>query len=224
MNALIFDVAWQSLLDWLAVPEQDARILRAEVEERHGEAGRAYHNLSHALRVLQDAKRFAHRFGVEDYGAVQWAALLHDVVYDTRSRDNEAESAEFAVRWGRALGVLPETYTRAGEIIRATQTHDPAGLPDAALVIDADLAILASAPDDYEVYRKAIRREYAWVPEADWTVGRRRVLTVFLERKQIYHLPQVGNRREETARANIARELADLDEGGRGNERFASGD
>lgn len=218
MNVLIFDVAWQSLLDWLAVHEQDARLLRAEVQERHGEARRAYHNLGHALRVLQDAKRFAHRFGVDDYGAVQWAALLHDVVYDTRSRDNEAESAEFAVRWGRALGVAPETCVRAGEIIRATQTHDPAGLPDAALVIDADLAILASDPEDYEVYRKAIRREYAWVPEADWTVGRRRVLASFLERDRIYHLPMARDRREAAARANIARELADLAEGGQGDE------
>ncbi len=213
MNTLIFDVAWQSLLDWLHVSEEDARLLRIEVMDRYSEAGRAYHNLGHALRVLQDAKRLAHRFGVDDYGAVQWAALLHDVVYDTRGRDNEAESAEFAVRWGRALGVLPETCTRAGEIIRATQTHAlPVGLPDAALVLDADLAILASPPDDYEAYRKAIRREYAWVPEADWVTGRRRVLLSFLEREQIYFLPQVRDYREAAARANIARELTGLGE------------
>ena len=200
-----FDDVWREMLQALGV--SDAGPMRAEVLARYGEPGRAYHNLSHALRVWADVMQHAADAGVRDTGAVQLAALLHDVVYDAHRQDNEALSAEFAVQWGQRLGVASATIDRAAEMILATQKHGQTESAEIGLVLDADLAILAAPPAEYEAYRAAIRQEYGWVTEQDWTAGRGRVLSAFLERERIYHLP-VFQKREAAARENIARELS----------------
>lgn len=132
----------------LGIAEADARLMRGEILTQYRQPGRAYHNLSHALRVLRDVKKFAHWWGVDDYGATQMAALLHDVVYDTHSRENEAQSAEFTLWWGQALGIDSAVYTQAAAMIRATQSHAPSASADTRLLLDADLLILASPPDE----------------------------------------------------------------------------
>ena len=210
MELMRFDAAWASLLSWLEVSEKEAWPLRGEVLTQYRQPDPAYHTLSHALRVLADVKKFSHWWGVDDYGAVQLAALLHDVVYDTRSAENEAKSAEFTVWWGQALGIAPIVYTQAAEIIRATQSHAPSDSTDTRLVLDADLLILAAPPEWYETYRRSIRREYGWVPEPDWNTGRRRVLEGFLERDQIYQTAKLSAALEAPARANLQRELSRL--------------
>lgn len=207
-----FDQAWREMLQALEASEEDAGPMRAEVLARYGEPGRAYHNLSHALRVWADVMQYAADAGVQDTGAVQWAALLHDAVYDTRRQDNEVLSAEIAVQWGRKLAVAPLVIDRTAEIILATQKHGPTGAADIGLMLDADLAVLAAPADEYDAYRDAIRREYGWVTEPDWVAGRGRVLSAFLERQQIYHLPLFRSRLEAAARENIAREMSGLGE------------
>ena len=196
------------MLEWLGVPEEGALPMRREVLAHYCDPARAYHNLRHALRVLQDVKTCAHQWGVEDYGAVQLAALLHDVIYDTRSQENEARSAEFLLRWGKRLGIASATCRRAAEIIRATRDHVPTNGNDACFVLDADMAVLAAPWHEYDIYRRAIRREYRWVAESDWVKGRGRVLAGFLEREQIYYMPALRDRMEAAARDNIARELS----------------
>lgn len=212
MELMRFDVAWSALLSWLGISEAEAWPLRGELLTQYRQTGRAYHTLAHALRVLRDVKRFAHWWGVEDYGAVQLAALLHDVVYDTHSRENEQRSAEFVTWWGRTLGIAPAVYAQAAEIIRATQHHAATASADMRLVLDADLLILAAPADDYETYRRAIRREFEWVAEADWTSGRRRVLQSFLDREQIYQTSHLHDALEALARDNLRRELLGLPE------------
>ena len=210
MELVRFDVAWAGLLAWLGVSETAAWPLRGEILTQYRQPGRAYHNLSHALRVLADVKKFAHWWGVDDYGAVQLAALLHDVVYDTHSRENEARSAEFALWWGRELGINPAVCGKAAAMIRATQDHAPSDSADTRLLLDADLLILAAPPEEYEAYRRAIRREYAWVPEPEWRIGRRRVLEHFLEREPIYQTPALRDALDPPARDNLRRELSAL--------------
>ena len=207
MELMRFDVAWAGLLAWLRISEAAAWPLRGEILTQYRQPGRAYHTLSHALRVLGDVKKFAHWWGVDDYGAIQMAALLHDVVYDTHSRENEARSAEFTLWWGRELGIAPDICAKAAAMIRATQDHAPSDSADTRLLLDADLLILASSPEDYEAYRRAIRREYGWVSDADWAIGRRRVLESFLAREQIYQAAPLHAALEAPARDNLRREL-----------------
>lgn len=111
-----FGGAWREMLQALGVSEEAAKPMKAEVLGCYTEPERAYHNLGHALRVWQGVKKYALEEGVEDTGAAQLAALLHDVVYDTKRQDNEVRSTEFAVDWGQTLGVASATVERAAEI------------------------------------------------------------------------------------------------------------
>jgi predicted metal-dependent HD superfamily phosphohydrolase len=79
----------------------------------------------------------------------------------------------------------------------------------ALLLVDADLAILGAPPEMYKVYARAIRREYAWVPDADYRVGRRAVLQRFLDRPRIFGTESLYQERELAARRNLAAEIAD---------------
>ena len=111
-----------------------------------------------------------------------------------------------------ALGFAQSLIGRVAAYIEATQhgravdTEDP----DLALLLDLDLSTLAAAPEAYRLYANAIRREYAHVPEALYRFGRRQVLQGFLARAQIYRTPQLAERWEARARANISAEIASL--------------
>ncbi len=56
-------------------------------------------------------------------------------------------------------------------------------------------------------YAENIRREYAWVPEAEYRMGRRQVLERFLTKPRIFSL---SGELEEPARRNLAAEIARL--------------
>ena len=78
-------------------------------------------------------------------------------------------------------------------MILATATHelprfdDAAATRDASLFLDMDLSILGAAPDAFDAYERAVRREYGWVEEPMWRAGCAAVLTGFLARPRIFH-------------------------------------
>ena len=83
------------------------------------------------------------------------------------------------------------------------------GTNDTAVVLDADLAILAAEPSRYQACATGVRAEYAHVDDAPWRTGRTTVLRAFLERPAIY-LTAPMQRQEHRARANLAAELSSL--------------
>lgn len=173
----------------------------ADVVRRYGEPHRAYHTLVH----IEDVLGVLEELGVTD-PAVLLAAVLHDVVYDPTRGDNEAASADYA---RHVLAHLDEgTVERTAELILATASHEIGAErdPGRAALLDADLAILAAPPDDYEAYSRAIRREYAHVRDDAYRAGRARVLETFLSRSRIFFTDELRTR-EEQARANLRREI-----------------
>ena len=126
---------------------------------------------------------------------------------------NEAESAALAVRALGPLGWAPAQLGRVAWLIEGTAGHDPAvaaDAPDAAVLFDADLAILGSSPAEYQAYVTGVRTEYAHVDDAGWRSGRAAVLRMFLDRERIYATATMRTARERRARANLAAELAGL--------------
>ena len=105
------------------------------------------------------------------------------------------------------LGVAASTIDETARLILLTRSHET-GPGDRAgcTLLDADLAILAADSPTYDAYAEAIRREYAWVPEADYRAGRRRVLERFLVRPRIFFTMEMGQA-EPLARANLVREI-----------------
>lgn len=170
--------------------------------DAYGEPHRRYHDSLHLLEVLQTLGRL----GNED-PAVWIAALYHDAVYDPRSATNEEDSVVFMREAHEAMGVEP--LPSIAPLILATKTHI-AETPEAAMLLDADLAILGSDPARYAEYAQVIRKEYAHVPEAAYRTGRAAVLRSFLDRDQIFQTNEMA-RYEAIAGENIARELKGLE-------------
>lgn len=138
---------------------------------------------------------------------VALALWFHDVVYDPRASDNEQRSARFAMDRLLAAGLGEASCNRIAAMILATASHE-AESTDAQLVVDCDLAILGADPARFATYDAAVRREYAWVPEAEYLSARAKVLRRFLDRSRIYHTAHFYDLYEATARANILARLA----------------
>jgi predicted metal-dependent HD superfamily phosphohydrolase len=200
---------WFYIFAALPVAVERAQSLLQELLARYAEPHRHYHNLEHLHQVLATA--VALQPLADDFTAVQLAAWFHDAVYDPRAADNEARSAAYAVASLRALGLPPAQVTAVERLILATRSHlaEP-GDHDAHVLLDADLAILGSDPEQYDAYTRVIRREYEWVPEVQYRHGRRQVLERFVARESIYHTTPMMTVYEQAARSNLQRELTRL--------------
>ncbi|QRY82289.1 hypothetical protein JVX91_14685 [Pseudomonas sp. PDNC002] len=179
----------------------------AELERLYGGSDRHYHSTQHILACLAHLDRLQRL--ARQPAQVELALWLHDVIYDTRRQDNEAASAALACNWLAEAG-LDQHREALRELIMAT-CHQAGGLAgDAALVADIDLSILASAPPVYAEYQAAVRREYAWVPQALFDAGRAKVLRQLLDQPQLYQLPSLRQEWETQARENLEGELRPL--------------
>jgi predicted metal-dependent HD superfamily phosphohydrolase len=187
-------------------PEDDGDEIFHALIARYAEPHRAYHTLDHireCLRQLDLARHLLSRAG-----EAELAVWFHDAVYDPTRNDNEARSAEWAKKVMGERQVAGPAIQRIGELIRMTTHHNNHLTGDAALVCDADLAILGAEQPRFDAYNSAIRLEYAWVPEPAYQQGRGAVLAAFLSRPRIYHSQFFYERLEQKARANLRHAVA----------------
>ena len=139
----------------------------------------------------------------------------------------DADHAVLDGLWAELVAAHDEPHRRYHTLQHARLVRDvyPAVLPDllrslilttvdhrprddgAAVLVDADLAVLAAAPVHYERYRRRVRAEYAHVPDDAWRRGRAAVLRSLLGRDRLFHSPG-GRGREASARRNLLTELA----------------
>jgi predicted metal-dependent HD superfamily phosphohydrolase len=178
---------------WQALRPDDPELGR-DLLSRWREPHRRYHTDRHLRYTLEIIDRYADL--ADDADAVRMAAWLHDAVYDPRASDNEERSA--------ALTGDPEVR----RLVLLTKSHDAApGDRNGALLCDADLAILAADPADYNTYAQRVREEYAFVPDGAFRAGRGQVLQSLLALPELYRI--VPDREEWTRRAkqNMEAEL-----------------
>lgn len=182
----------------------------AHLVAAYTEPHRHYHTLTHLDHMLAIATSFSHL--AADWQVVQLAIWYHDIVYNSvHAIDNETRSAAWASADLATLGLSTVTVTHVSDLILTTRTHLPTSdLPDAPLLLDADLAILAAPPTEYDAYAAAIRAEYAHVPDDAFRRGRRAVLEQFLQRPRLFHTSDLHARFDSPARANLRREIAAL--------------
>lgn len=185
---------------------------KAELTRLYQAEDRHYHGVRHIEALLALAEEY--RTAFVDPEAVEAAIWFHDAIYDSRRKDNEALSAALAV--DKLKGQIDaRRLARIVAMIEATATHevpvdDAPARNDAALLLDMDLSILGAPDEAFDAYEAAVRREYGWVSDADWRVGRAAVLRNFLARPRIFHTDIFVARFEAQARANMERSLAAL--------------
>lgn len=223
--------AWQQVV---ADSPCDAPGQLALLLTRYREPHRRYHTLSHLACVLAALDELATNLtdgdSPHDLAAVRLAALFHDAVYQPQSHDNEAASSVLAAECARQLGwsdaraghVAAMVLATAGhtEPQRADGHHDSAdaseavarAAADTAVLLDADLSVLAADSSVYAAYTKGVRAEYAHVADDAWQVGRARILRGLLAHHHLYSTPFARERWEARARANLLGELAELEE------------
>ncbi|MFD5828860.1 hypothetical protein [Lentzea sp. NPDC060358] len=180
-----------------------------DLMERYAEPHRAYHNTFHVVCVVRDSSALADAFAftTEERAVLALAACAHDVVYDSKPGDDERASAAWAR--DRLTGLDEKYVARVESLVLATITHSSDD-PLAHVLLDADLAILGSEPEHYDRYRAAVRQEYAQHDDAAWRAGRAKVLRTLLDREDLYVTEPARQLWDETARANLARELQSL--------------
>ena len=202
--------------------------VQVDLETRYAEPHRRYHTMAHIRHVLDEVDSLLAHHCVADPDAVRLAAWFHDAVYDPRSPTNEAESAELAARVlgatrhrhrvptvrrlvmataGHQPGPERPSGRTAGPERPPERTAEPGGVAvDEAVLVDADLAVLAGAEDAYDRYVAAVRAEFAHVDDAGWRAGRAAFVESMLARPRLFTFR--GG--EPDARANLNRELASL--------------
>lgn len=197
---------WQQTFQFFKVDQLSINNAFNYLITAYSSPGRYYHTLKHILDVLITIDSL--QAYSKDLIAVQLAAWFHDMVYDTQAQDNEEKSADYACELLSNLGLPFHNIATIKRLILNTKSHQAAADDfDGQVLLDADLAILAAEPIQYQEYANAIRQEYAWVPEAEYIIGRRQVLERFLQRDRIYFTPFMFENAEQSARLNIQKEI-----------------
>lgn len=185
----------------------------AALERRYAEPHRRYHTTSHVEAVLRDVAWLADELDLDadERAVVLLAACAHDVVYDANPGEDERASAEWARAALVAAGVAGDAVRRVEHLVLLTLTHcGGADDPVAAVLLDADLAILGADPAAYAGYVAAVREEYVSVPDDLWRDGRGRVLRDLLAREPLFCTEPGQRRWEARARRNGQAELDGL--------------
>lgn len=181
--------------------DEAAPVAHALLEAWSG-TGRSYHTLEH----LSDCLREADAAGGAP-APVELALWYHDAIYEPRTADSEARSADRLLADSSALGIDGGLAARAAELVRATAHLSRQGVAPAsaeeALVLDIDLAILGSHPFRFMDFEHGIEEEYASVPRPIFFFKRKKFLERLLASPRIYATDAFHSRLDAAARSNL---------------------
>ncbi|MGH3678285.1 MAG: HD domain-containing protein [Mycobacterium sp.] len=177
--------------------------LREDLLARWSESHRRHHTVTH-LHEMLDAIGLLADDGLEfDREAVELAGWFHDAIHEIGRADNEDRSAQLA----RQLLVSSPIRDEVARLVLVTKDHKPAADDvNGAVLSDADLSVLGSVPRRYRAYARAVREEYASVPDEVYKPARTQVLTSLAD-GPLFHTEAGRTRWEDRARRNIADEI-----------------
>lgn len=160
-----------------------AGAIKGQLIAAYSEPHRRYHDLTHIADCLDELTKVPD-LGEEVRLRLAYAIWWHDAIYDPTRHDNETASAGLARRDLTALGTSAETCDEVARLITLTAGHQVGeGDADGALLVSIDLAVLGRPPEDYDAYARAIREEYAHVPDALFRPGRASILKRMLTQR-----------------------------------------
>jgi predicted metal-dependent HD superfamily phosphohydrolase len=204
--------SWNAALNRLGVPQSPEREhLFLKLRQHYRGPDRHYHDWGH----IGECTRAYADSGCTQYGdhdaEIRLAIIYHDVIYDTRSKSNEADSANIAATSLSALGVTVASIDRIHKLIMATVHTGGLTVYSQALLADVDLSMLAKPWEEFAADTANIRKEFSHVPEADFRAGRAKFLRVLYDRMPLYYTASFQKRCEQSARDNIVRSIAELE-------------
>lgn len=197
---------WLTLMNSLGLSENLDEFTK--IRDGYSEKHRHYHTIEHLENVLSDLDRV--RESADAPNEIEVALWFHDVIYKPFSSKNEEDSANMARVFLVRYGCTSEITERIYNLIMATAHTTQIGTRDEKLITDIDLAILGSEESRYEIFEKAVRKEYRRVPMFLYKKKRKEILTSFLERERIFDNELFFQEFEENARRNLESAIARL--------------
>lgn len=182
-------------------------LLWQEVETHYTDKSRHYHTLIHIESLVRELLPLKSSF--RNWHVVVFAIVYHDIIYKASKNNNEEMSAELAIERLEGIAFPPEWVRRCRDFILATKKHERMD-DEIDLFTDADLSILGSETDSYQIYTKQIRKEYSLYPDLLYKPGRKKVLLHFLSMQHIYKSQFFRDKYESAARRNLQDELERL--------------
>jgi predicted metal-dependent HD superfamily phosphohydrolase len=199
--------SWSGFWRQLGARDGGAELHRKLVacwSEKH----RHYHTLQHLRECFERLDEL--RGEAHSPAEIAIALWFHDAFYDPKRDDNEDRSADWAQSAAIDAGVAQATAERLHAMVMATKHEAVPDDPDTRLLVDIDLSILGADRQRFDESDEQIRREYAYVPEPEWKVARRKVLNGFLDRPRLFGTDRYHATLEARARDNLQRALARL--------------
>ncbi|WP_227589917.1 HD domain-containing protein [Demequina pelophila] len=198
-------------------PEPEIAAAGSRLLDRWTNPARRFHDVRHLVELLTRVDELQQE--TRKPQCVRLAAWYHGAVFSSdtetakahRGGEDEAASAQYAREQLSALGVPEEKVESIAEMVHNLLRHSALpGSPDASVLSDADLAILAAEPQRYKAYTEDVRAEYAHIPDEDFYRSRRAIIGKLLSRPRLYTSP-LGLTWESQARQNLTAEAARLD-------------
>jgi predicted metal-dependent HD superfamily phosphohydrolase len=184
------------------------------LKQSYSESHRIYHNMSHINSVLKEFD------SLKPYAtnplALELAIWYHDLVYDPKSRDNEALSALYLFDLKSHNNIDNNIIMEAFDLVTATKHKGILTTIDSEIITDCDIAIFGKSKKEFDSYESKIRKEYGFYSDEEYSLGRIHVLEKFLDRsnkKTIYHTDLFIERYESSARRNLRRSIEKLKAG-----------
>ncbi|MET9020580.1 metal-dependent phosphohydrolase [Actinopolymorpha sp. NPDC004070] len=192
--------------DAAGVADADREAVGRDLLARYSEPARRYHDVRHLTEVLDRIDLLADFARQVD--TVRLAGWFHDAIYDPHRGDNEEASAQLAEQALARCGVGEAVAAEVSRLVLLTAGHQPAADDaDGAVLCDADLAVLSTAPERYAVYVADVRAEYAHVPDEAFREGRAAILSDLAARERLFGTEYGRAHWEKRARHNLAAEL-----------------
>lgn len=186
----------------------------------YGAAGRHYHNTEHLTDVLDKLDWAKHAMTKNGelsafdaparktlFTALALALWYHDIVYDAKRQDNEAQSRDLFLAQATDVGLDAVIAAQAAQLIDITAHHKSARTLAERIMTDCDLAILGADAASFTRYDDNIRREYAHYPDDIYNAGRAQALSGFLQQEKIFKTAAFNALYEDAARRNLCTRL-----------------
>ncbi|MFZ1381862.1 MAG: hypothetical protein WAS54_03620 [Scrofimicrobium sp.] len=196
----------------------DAKTRRVEIDRlisAWNMSGRSFHNVRYLSSVLEQLDSLDAAATDPEILRVAFAyrGAEHEVGWEDAGMEDSPSSvpqicnADDLLR----LGVPGQTVERVKDLARQLGQHSPkADDLDAKIIIDADLAILASPPQRYRKLLEGLRGEVPFMDSEDFLRRRRRAIKRLLLRQHVFFSP-VGRRWDAVARENLEAELNSIE-------------
>lgn len=175
-------------------------------------ANRPYHNIDHIIHCFQELEWFLNngenveQININDVGL---AIIAHDIIYGAKQTQLDEElSAQWLSDYLTSIG---QERKEAVDIVLSTAHLSGKYKVDTLekqLMTSIDLAILGQRDEIYQRYSDAVRQEYSFVNDKDYTEGRKKAMD-FLSSHTLF-LNASFDKYEDRAKRNMQKEKIQL--------------